>query len=127
MKTYKIILTATLVALSLLSSRAVSDHRTIYDPHSVNIPVFVIQAETAPQKISFVAANLQKRPTKIWLEDEQGKILFKAKVRNRNTYGKTFSMGQLVKGTYRIIIEQGPDQRIIEPIYLNNDKPKETD
>ncbi|MBX2874480.1 MAG: hypothetical protein KTR30_20325 [Saprospiraceae bacterium] len=118
MKTYKLILTVTLVALSLLSSRAISESGTLYDPHSIDIPAFIVQAETAPQKISFMASNLQKRPTKISLEDEQGKVLFKAKVRNRNTYGKTFDMSTLAKGTYRIIIEQSRGQRIIESIYL---------
>lgn len=107
-----------MVALSLLTSRAVSGNGTLYDPHSVDIPAFIVQAETAPQKISFMASNLRKRPTKIWLEDEQGKILFKAKVRNRNTYGKTFNMSAVAKGAYRLIIEQAPGQRIVEPIYL---------
>lgn len=118
MKTYKLILTVTMVALSLLTSRAVSGHGTLYDPHSVDIPAFIVKAETAPQKISFMASNLQKRPTKIWLEDEQGKILFKAKMRNRNTYGKTFDMSTIAQGAYRLIIEQAPGQRIVESIYL---------
>lgn len=118
MKTYKLILTVTLVALSMLSSRAVSEYGTLYDPHSIDIPAFIIQTETAPQKISFLASNLQKRPTKITLEDEQGKTLFKAMVRNRNAYGKTFDMSTLAKGTYRIIIEQGRGERVIESIYL---------
>ncbi|NRB46953.1 MAG: hypothetical protein HRU41_04725 [Saprospiraceae bacterium] len=118
MKTYKLILTATMVALSLLSSRAVSGHGGLYDPHSVDTPAFIVKAQTAPQKISFMASNLRKRPTKIWLEDEQGKLLFKAKVRNRNTYGKTFDMSTIAQGTYRLNIEQAPGQRIVEPIYL---------
>lgn len=118
MKTYKLILTVTIVALSLLSSRAVSESGTLYDPHSVDIPAFIVQTETAPQKISFMASNLQKRPTKIWLEDGQGKILFKAMVRNRNTYGKTFDMSALAKGNYRIVIEQGRGKRTVESIYL---------
>ena len=119
---YKLILTVTLVAVSLLPGRGVSPADRVYDPHSVDIPAFVVTAETAPQKISFLVSNLQKRPTKIWLEDDQGKILFKATVCNRNSYGRIFDMSRLAKGTYHLIIEQARNQRIVEPIHLSTSK-----
>lgn len=116
MKTYKLILMVTFVAMSLLANPAASRNARVYDPHSVDMPAFVVQSKTATGKINIMASNLRRRPTTIWLEDEQGKVLFKAKVSNRNTYGRRFDLSDLNQGIYRLIIEQGEGQRIVEPI-----------
>lgn len=118
MKTIKFLLTATLVACYFYGGSVQAGPAVIYDPHSVDIPVFIVQTAIAPQKISVLVANLQRRTTRVWLEDKYGKILFKATVRNRNGYGKNLDMSGLTPGIYRFVIDQGKGQRIVEPIHL---------
>ena len=118
MKTIKSIMTLAVMAMCMITTNVQPTYATVFDPHSVDIPTFVVQSELAPKKVSLVVANLQKRPTKVSIENAAGKVLFKATVRNRNAYGKVFDMRNLKDGTYRLIIDQGKGQKIVEPIKL---------
>jgi len=120
MKTIKFLLTTALVACYCFGGSVPADFPVVYDPHSVDIPTFIIQTAIAPQKVKVLVANLQRKTTSVWLEDKNGKVLFKARVRNRNGYGKTLDMSGLKPGIYRFVIDQGKGQRIVEPIHLKN-------
>lgn len=118
MKTFKILMTLAITAIFLMSTYTQNSFATTPDPHSVDIPVFILKTEMAPKKVRILVSNLQKRPTKVWIEDNRGKILFKATVRNHNAYGKIFDMRRLKSGNYRLVVDQGKDQQIVEPINL---------
>lgn len=120
MKTIKFLLTALLVACYVLGASLQAGPAVVYDPHSVEIPAFIVQTAIAPQKVSVLVSNLQGRKTKVWLEDKNGKALFKVTIRNRNAYGKTLDLSGLKPGIYRFVIDQGKQQRIVEPIHLKN-------
>ncbi len=120
MKTIKLLLTIMLVACYSFGASVQAGPPVTYDPHSVDIPTFIVQTAIAPQKVKVLVSNLQGRKTKIWLEDKNGKALFKATVRNRNAYGKNLDMSALKPSIYRFVINQGKGQRIVEPIHLKN-------
>lgn len=121
MKTIKFFLTIGLTAILLLRVGIQSSFATNFDPHSVEIPAFFIRHHIAPKKVNIYMPNLQKRRTKVWIEDNKGKVIFKTTVTKRNAYGKTFNMESLEDGIYRIILEQGKGQRIVEPFRIGAD------